>query len=178
MIENYTKKLSLVTVLSSLAIALEIVKSISPGGFVLLAGIEPVTLLVALGGTLLGPLYGFFQGLVTNLLYSFFLGVSVILPFTALGFGLIGFLAGLLQKYLKNDNQVILGLMGFSYSLLFDLLTNIAHAFLFNIPIEVSLIAGFLLPPFIGVKHLISNFILFSFVFPILKKKIELIVGV
>ncbi len=161
-----TRKISLLSVLTALSVSLEITKSILPGGFVIFSGVEPVTFLVVLGGCLLGPLYGAIQGILVNILYSFFLGVSVILPFTASGFGFIGFISGLVLKKLREEDVFLWGLSGLILTLFYDVYTNLVHALLFNVPLLFSLASGFILPPFIGVKHVVSNFLLFSLVYP------------
>ena len=61
-----------------------------------------------------------------------------------------------------------MGLWGLVLTILYDLFTNIAFAVAFKVPIAAAIVSGWLLPPWFGILHAVSNVLLFFFaVYPL-----------
>ncbi|MDP4676107.1 MAG: ECF transporter S component [Candidatus Nanopelagicales bacterium] len=90
------------------------------------AGIEPIWIIIILGGRALGPGFGFVLG-STSLLASAFLtgGVGPWLPFQMLAAGWIGLGAGLLPAVRGRVEIVMLATYGAGAAMVFGLLLNL-----------------------------------------------------
>jgi len=108
-------------------------------GYLLAAvpNVELMTLSVFLSGVFVGPRYGALTGILSITLYSFFnpYGISLppLLAAQISGFIVIGALGGLLRKRLlgrRGMAVIISAVSGFLITLLYDILTTIATAYI------------------------------------------------
>ena len=119
-------------VLSALLIAL----SVGMGYlFLLVPNVEMVTATVFIAGSIVGPLYGLFVGLLAELIYSAFNPYGMAMPplliTQVLCFAFIGFVGGLVGKrQIKSAplKLIILATCGFLLTLLFDVATTLSFA--------------------------------------------------
>jgi uncharacterized membrane protein len=87
---------------------------------------KPVTAIVILAGLYLGAESGFLCGALSAFLSNFFFGQGPWTPFQMLGWGIIGFFAGLFSKPLRKHLSLLLlygGFAGAIFSLLMDVWT-------------------------------------------------------
>lgn len=87
---------------------------------------KPVTAIVIVAGLFLGAESGFLCGALSALLSNFLFGQGPWTPFQMLGWGLIGFFAGLLSRPLRKHLSLLLiygGLAGAAFSLIMDVWT-------------------------------------------------------
>ncbi len=88
--------------------------------------IKPVPALTIITGIFLGPEAGFLTGSMTAVISNFFFGQGPWTPFQMLGWGLIGFFAGVFSGAIKKNTllRVIYALLsGILYSFLMDIWT-------------------------------------------------------
>ncbi len=168
------KKLALMGILIALAIALKLPILSVPN-------VEFFTFIVFSSGCLLGMLGGVIVGIISMSIYT-----SMITPYglpplpiafaQILSMGLIGFAGGLAFKsnvIARNRNScfrsfstfLIMGISGLALTLIYDLLTNLATAFVIGqfLPVMVAAI------PF-SVVHILSNVVIFVVLAPLLFK--------
>ena len=84
-----TRELIMIAVLSAIAVAGRI-------GFFMLPQFKPVVAIVIIAGVSLGAEAGFFVGVLTGFVSNFFFGQGPWTPWQMFGFGIIGFIAGIL----------------------------------------------------------------------------------
>ncbi|MGB9671593.1 MAG: hypothetical protein ACPL1Z_00025 [Candidatus Bathyarchaeales archaeon] len=124
---------------------------------------------VFLGGFVFGPLVGASIGILVWLIYGvlnpygFVFQVWLATMFSEAIYGFVGGFMGrqtaLINFYSSGFRlSFLFGAMGFFLTLVYDLVTNIAYAWAFNIPIAIALITGV---PF-ALVHEISNAVLFG----------------
>lgn len=94
--------------------------------FTPLPGFKPVTALVILTALYFGPQAGFMTGALTALISNFYFGQGPWTPVQMLVWGLIGLLAGLLRRPLRNNRWALLAYGAFAgvlFSWLMDVWT-------------------------------------------------------
>jgi len=133
------------------------------------ANFKIMDLLVFVSGFVFGPLIGASVGILVWAVYGVlnpYGFVPQIWIATMLSESMYGVAGGLLGKSLSivstSGNRaglsMLFGAMGFLLTLIYDLITNIAFALTFNVPIIAALIAGI---PF-AIIHEMSNAALFG----------------
>lgn len=162
------RKLVFTATFVALASGLEIWKSYA--GISLFAGFEPVTFIVALSGFLLGWRAGFSVGVLTNIVYSIFLGFYPSLLFNAFGFGMVGLLSGIFKDYgwniiNKSYSLALFALWGLLMAVIFNVISNGGWGLIycygqveFNTCFESTLILGIVF----NIRNFIWNLGLFS----------------
>ena len=66
--------------------------------------------------------------------------------------------------------SIKMGLACLMLTFIYDLFTNIIFALTFKLPIITTIIAGWVIPPWFGILHEVSNLILFfSTVYPLIR---------
>jgi len=89
---------------------------------------KPVTAIVIIAGLYLGAESGFLCGALSAVLSNFLFGQGPWTPFQMLGWGMIGFFAGLLSAPLRKHLSLLLiygGLAGAAFSLIMDVWTTL-----------------------------------------------------
>lgn len=87
---------------------------------------KPVTALTVIAAVYLGGESGFLVGALAALLSNFYFGQGPWTPFQMLAWGMIGWIAGLLQRPLKRHRALLLAygvISGVAYSLMMDVWT-------------------------------------------------------
>lgn len=115
--KHTTTKLTLIAVMTALSIVGRIAFSAVPG-------FKPVTAMVIITAIYLGSEAGFLTGMLTALISNFYFGQGYWTPFQMFTWGILGLLAGLLEKWLRENTILLLSygvLSGVLYSLLMDL---------------------------------------------------------
>lgn len=141
-----------------------------------LPNVEFLTFVIFSSGYLLGMIEGVIVGIVSMSIYT-----SIITPYglpplpialaQILSMALIGFAGGLfyqmrLLKLFKSISPyLIMGLLGLTLTVIYDLLTNLAVAYVMGqfIPVMIAAI------PFVAI-HILSNFVIFMVLTPLLLK--------
>ena len=103
--------------------------SLSRIAFFALPGVKPVTAVVVLAGVYLGCEAGFAIGALSALASGMAFGLGSWTPFQMFAWGLVGLLAGVLARYLRERRVPLLlfgALSGVLYSLLMDVWTALS----------------------------------------------------
>lgn len=111
------RKTVLIAVMTAMSIAGRFV-------FAALPGFKPVTAVVVLCGMYLGADAGFYCGALSALISNFYFGQGPWTPFQMLVWGIIGVVAGLCGRCLRN-NKLALGIYGIGAGIAFSLLMDI-----------------------------------------------------
>ena len=109
-----------------------------------IAGLEPIWMVLILGGRALGPGFGFSLGAI-SLFASALLtgGVGPWLPFQMLAAAWVGLGAGLLPRVTGKRELAMLAAYGAAVSLLFGLLMNLWFwPFVSGLPEQIAFVAG------------------------------------
>ena len=145
-----------------------------------LSGVPNVTMMdfiVFMGGFCLGPLAGALIGIFTWAVYGtlnpygFIPQILLATMFSEAIYGLIGGLVGKNLASNNFDNQrlrlsIFLGTIGFVLTLVYDLITTVVYALVFEQPIVVAVALG---APF-TILHQLSNAMIFAVgSFPIIR---------
>ena len=85
---------------------------------------KPVTAMTIICGIYLGKENGFVCGAMTALISNIYFGQGIWTPFQMFAWGIIGFLAGIIGKYLDN-NKLFLSFYGLFSGVLFSLLMDL-----------------------------------------------------
>ena len=85
---------------------------------------KPVTAMTIICGIYLGKENGFVCGAMTALISNIYFGQGIWTPFQMFAWGMIGFLAGIIGKYLDN-NKLFLSFYGLFSGVLFSLLMDL-----------------------------------------------------
>lgn len=150
------------------------------GGLILaqFPNIELVTIVIFLSGLILGASRGLVVGAVAEFLYSFFNPYGVAAPplliAQVISMALAGVAGGLL-KFLINHRLPpiwLLGIIGFSLTFIFDLLTTASITFFIG-----TGMAGFWAAVTWGlyfyIAHQVSNTLLFALLLPVLWRRLR-----
>lgn len=140
--------------------------------FALIPNVELVILTAFLAGYTLGPRRGLIVAMVGEAIFSALnpvgsgLGFPILFLFQIISVGFAGWTGGLLRSSLPlNGNifleRVILGLLGFVLTLIYDLLTSLSLPLAAGIT-EGTIISSMLAGLAFFIMHLVSNTILFA----------------
>jgi len=162
--QRFSIRITLTAILAALAI----------GASYMLApfiNIEVMSVLLFIAGFIFGKLIGAIVGLISSLIYYGWnpFGISAIPLYLVCvaSMTFIGFVGGLLRPSpspakrieVNRLNIIKLALIGFCFTLLFDIITNIIYAvFYYGGDIRLSFITGF---PWM-IVHLVSNTVIFA----------------
>lgn len=150
--ESSSKELTIIAVMIALS-------SIGRFIFAFLPGFKPVTAITVIAAIYLGKEAGFVIGSLSAVISNFYFGQGPWTPFQMLSWGLIGLIAGLLAKKLKNS-KVLLSLFGIFagvfYSFTLDVWTTLWIDGTFNIARYLASIVS-AIP--ITIEYAVSNVI-------------------
>ena len=135
--KNSTKKTVILAAMVALSIAGRYIFSFLPH-------FKPITAIVVITGIYLGAESGFLCGAVSALLSNFIFGQGPWTPFQMFAWGLIGLLAALLSKPLKQSKIFLClfgAVSGVLYSLLLDISATMWYDGAFNISRYLALLA-------------------------------------
>lgn len=86
---------------------------------------KPVSAIVIITGTALGPEVGFMVGSLSAIVSNIFFGQGPWTPFQMFVWGFIGFFAGVVLRKSKKPNKIAMSLMGVIGGVLFSLMMDI-----------------------------------------------------
>ena len=169
------RDISLITVLIALCI----------GGNYALTGLPNIKIMdvvVFITGFMFGAYIGATTGALVWIVYGAINPFGFSLPIwlsTMVGETIFGIAGGILRSISYKTTEKTLnvfrfslemGLWGLVLTIIYDLFTNIVFAVVFGVPIIAAIVVGWLIPPWFGILHEASNFILFfSAVYPLTK---------
>jgi len=128
--------------------------------------VEFTSLICFLTGFLFGGFFGALLGALTMFINGFLSPwgfAGIIMPFQILGMALMGFVGGVYRKSLGKEPSVRWFSLEVSFlaaflTLVYDLITNVGYAVLFNVNIIFVLIMG----TWFTIVHVVSNTALFG----------------
>jgi uncharacterized membrane protein len=175
-LERKTFRVVLISIFSALAIVLGY-------ALIFIPNIELITLMIFLGGFILGKRDGTIIGFISSFIFVFFnlWGTSQLPLFTyqITHYCLTGCLGGVMQKYLKKDDSfkpkedlytlrlmIFFGFIGLLITLMFDVIsTLIGSLIIYGFKVEFIILSYISGIPFI-LAHLIGNTLGFTFILP------------
>lgn len=119
--QNSSKELVVVAVMVALSVVGRFV-------FAFVPGFKPVTAITIIAAIYLGREAGFAVGAMSAVISNFYFGQGPFTPFQMFAWGLIGFLAGVLSKWLQKNKAVLCvfsGIAGVLYSTFMDVFTTL-----------------------------------------------------
>ena len=146
MISNSLHKLSIFITFTALCLA-------SNYALIGLPQIKIMDFLVFTGGFLLGPVYGAAIGILSWLIYGTinpYGFVPQVWLATMFSESIYGFMGGIISGKIFKSNldnsygslSIFLGVLGFISTFIYDLITNVAYAVSFNVPIIIAIFTG------------------------------------
>ena len=171
---SVARKIALIVVLTALCVSTNYVMSVVPN-------INLMDLLVFVTGFSFGAFEGASVATLSWVVYGIInpLGSNIVILISCIiGETIFGVVGGAMSKSrnvhrLSNLNMEF-GILGLVLSITYDLITNIVYAKIFNLPIASAIVSGWLLPPWFGITHEVSNLILFSIVaLPLVKAMLK-----
>lgn len=136
--ENNTKELILISVMVALSVIGRIV-------FAPIPGFKPVTAVVVISAMYFGGEAGFAVGALSAVISNFYFGQGPWTPFQMFSWGIIGLIAGLMAKPLKESKPLLIMygiLSGIMYSALMDVWTVLWADGYFNLSRYFAAIAS------------------------------------
>ena len=132
-------------------------------------GLQLASFIIIMTGIVFGRQTGFITGALTPVVIGLFAGLGFWTLFQMLGFGLMGFTAGLLADKLEN-NTPLRAVFGFAWGLLYGWITNISM-FPFLQEININTIMGVYATSIVfDAMHGIVNAILLVVLFGLFKR--------
>ena len=118
------------------------IASIGRFAFAMLPQFKPVAAIVIITGISFGAEAGFLTGAISALVSNFFFGQGPWTPWQMFGFGIIGFLAGILYKYKIIKNKLSICIFGGISGYLYGLIVNVWSVMSIGNPITKEGIIG------------------------------------
>ena len=169
-----SKRLALLTALTALCVGIQLAPR-PPN-------IEFTSLICFLSGFLFGAVLGASLGAMTMFINGFLSPWGVagpIMYFQITGMALVGAAGGIYRKFLDKNSlkratiTFEVAILAAFLTLIYDVITNVGHAFLFNINIIVALVTGV----WLMIVHVASNVVLFGAAFFDLVKTVSKLLG-
>lgn len=161
------RELLLVSIMCALAISSRVLFAFAPA-------FKPITAIVILTGMAFGSEAGFMCGAMSALVSNVFFGQGPWTPFQMLSWGMIGFLAGILNKHNHLEHAVPLyifgGISGVLYSLLMDVWSVLSIDGYFHLERYLAFIMTSL--PFM-VIYIVSNIIFLALIWKVMIRKLH-----
>lgn len=159
-----TKEIALIATLSAFAGVGRVVMVFIPGA-------QPTTFIVALSGLIFGPYEGFLVGSTSAFISNIFLGQGPWSPWQMFGWGIVGFISGLIGKKGKEISVEKFSVICFLYGFLFDWIMNLWHVLGFIKTLTLkSIAAAYISGLTFDVIHALGNFIFSLILFERLSK--------
>lgn len=117
--DTNTKQMLLIAIMTSISVIGRIL-------FAPIPGFKPVSAMVIITAMYMGKEAGFMTGALSAVISNFYFGQGPWTPFQMFVWGLIGLLAGMIEKSLKKNRWILYGygvFAGIIYSLLMDIWT-------------------------------------------------------
>jgi len=169
------RDISLITILTALCIGSDL-------ALIGIPNVKIMDLVVFAAGFIFGAPVGVATGALTWMVYGIISPFGFSLPLwgaTVIGetvFGLVGGVLGRINYRTQERGFNVFGfslemaLWGLILTVIYDLFTNVVFAVTFGLPVIAAIVAGWFIPPFFGILHEASNFVLFfSALYPLTK---------
>ncbi|MFR1707717.1 MAG: ECF transporter S component [Clostridium sp.] len=161
------RELIIISVLSAIAVA-------GRAAFFMVPQFKPVVAIVIITGVCFGAEAGFLVGAITGFVSNFFFGQGPWTPWQMFGFGIIGFLAGILFKKGKlKKNRIALCIYGgLATFIIYGILLNTASVFMMYSKFSIKVLIACILSgiPFDFVHAVATIFFLFILSNPMIEK--------
>jgi len=172
---SVAKKIALIAALTALCTSTNYIMSAIPN-------INLMDLLVFVTGFSFGTFVGASVAILSWVVYGVInpLGFNiVILASCIIGETIFGVIGGVIRNWTRLERPgnlcIEFGVLGLVLSTTYDLITNIVYARIFNLPTITAIVSGWLLPPWFGIIHEVSNLILFSIIaLPLVKAMLKI----
>ena len=169
------KKIALIVALTALCVSTSYIMSAVPN-------INLMDLLVFVTGFSFGSYVGASVAMLSWIVYGVInpLGFNIVILISCIiGEMIFGVVGGIIRNSAKldkpNNLHIEFGILGLVLSTTYDLITNTVYARIFNLPIITAIVSGWLLPPWFGIIHEVSNLILFSVIaLPLVKAMLKI----
>ena len=115
--ENDTRKLVLIAAMIALSVVGRII-------FTPVPGFKPVTAMVVITAMYFGSGAGFMTGALSALISNFYFGQGPWTPFQMFSWGILGFIAGIIARQLR-ENKVVLAIYGIVSGVLYSFLMDV-----------------------------------------------------
>lgn len=146
------KEISLIATMAGLA-------GVSRVPFAAIPNVQPTTFLVIISGYVFGPSFGFMVGAIATLISNSFLGQGPWTPWQMISWGLAGFSAGILKKFVKYPFRITISIFAFCWGFIFDYIMNLWHWLFFVYPLNLtSFIATYIASFYFDLMHALGNF--------------------
>lgn len=164
--DTSTRELIVIAVMTALSVAGRFL-------FAVLPGFKPVTAIVVITAVFFGGEAGFLTGALSAFISNFYFGQGPWTPFQMFVWGMLGLLAGLMAKPLKQ-NKLLLAVYGVfagaAYSLLMDVWSVLWYDNAFHLNLYMTAIAAAL--PF-TVEYAVSNVVFLLLLVKPIGEKLE-----
>lgn len=142
--------------------------------FAMLPQFKPVAAIVIITGISFGAEAGFLTGAISALVSNFFFGQGPWTPWQMFGFGIIGFLAGVLYKHKVIGNKLTICLFGAISGYLYGIILNLWTVFAAANPITLqSVVAIYAASIPFDTIHAVSTVIFLYILAMPMKEKME-----
>ncbi|MDO5848189.1 MAG: ECF transporter S component [Methanobrevibacter sp.] len=135
--------------------------------FIAVPGVQACSFIVIMVGIVYGRNEGFLVGALAALVSDLFTGLGYWSLFQMIGWGLMGYTAGLITT--KLDNTIARAAFGFAWGFLYGWITDISGIF-YIVPTATSVIALFAASAFFDLLHAIANAVLLVIFYKWFKK--------
>lgn len=135
--------------------------------FIAIPGVQACSFIVIMVGIVYGREEGFLVGALAALVSDLFTGLGYWSLFQMIGWGLMGYTAGLIAA--KLDNSIARAVFGFVWGFFYGWITDLSGIF-YIIPTTTSIIALFAGSAFFDLLHAISNVVLLVIFYKWFKK--------
>ena len=133
-----TRKLIIISVMTALSVIGRFIFAVVPG-------FKPVTAIVVITAMFFGGETGFLTGVLSAFISNFYFGQGPWTPFQMFAWGMLGLLAGLFSRPLKNSKicLVLYGVFaGMVYSFIMDIWTVLWYSSEFNLNMYLAALAA------------------------------------
>lgn len=146
--------------------------------FAVIPQVQPVTVLVIITGSVYGCRMGYVTGALCALVSNLFLGQGPWTIFQMAAWGIVGLLAGILGKLLRNRNEhmqmICYAVYSFFAAFLFGILTDLLTVLYLGENITVLAALGiFATGVAFNAGHAVCNVLLMLFLYPVLSRKLQ-----
>lgn len=160
-----TRRLIIVSVMTAISVVGRFI-------FAPIPAFKPVTAIVVLTAIYLGSSAGFLTGSFSALISNFYFGQGPWTPFQMLAWGIIGFLAGIFRKKLRN--RLTLSIYGVFAGVLYSIILELWNVLWYSNSFDINLYLTFLISslPHTAI-YAISNIIFLMLMYKPIGKKLE-----
>ncbi|SFL84301.1 energy-coupling factor transport system substrate-specific component [Gracilibacillus orientalis] len=151
-----TYKLTLISLLAAVCVIGRIT-------FQFIPNIQPVTAIIIITGAMLGVLPAICIAVITTYITNLFLGMGIWTIWQMTGWAVIGLTAGIIGKYTRQKQMLLLTIFSFFAAFIYGLIVNLG-TFTFSGNFVVYYLAGITF----DIAHAIGNVVFMILLYPVL----------